>query len=392
MKIGIVIDRLNVGGVEKIAIEQVIALRKLGEDAQLVVLREKAVVKNAFPDLLRGVPVVYLDKRLPRFLRLSFQFPVFNFFSSFHVTYPFLLPLVVKREEYDYFIVHGTYTCLSAIALKKTKKIRFSAFIWDPSSYILERVYNTKFLGPIMWVLKKTAYGLDKFLIKNMDNVLVGGDAHDDFIHKISPDKPIKAIYPSVHPIAKPLKKRDYILMVTAWKQGKNPEYIFELIRKLPDIHIKMVGKWLDPSYKKEFEKLVKQEGFAKQIEIVGEVNESELSDFYAHARVLLQTNDDRGFGMPAMEAAGRGTTFIIPRGQGVCSLFTSGVDGYYTKEKDTKTIVSLIEKITKNKELATSMGEKAWRKVSDNYSWQRHAQELKKVVSNSLGQPKSGK
>jgi glycosyltransferase involved in cell wall biosynthesis len=385
MKIGILIDRLNVGGVEKIAIEEVIALRKLGEDAQLVVLREKAVVQDAFSDLLRDVPIVYLDKRLPRPLRFSFRFPVFSFFSSFHLTYPLFLPFVVKRKEFDYFIVHGTYTCLSAITINKTRKIKFSAFIWDPASYILDRAYGARFLAPVLWILKKTAYVLDKFLINNMDNVLVGGPAHNAFIHKINPRKNIEVIYPSVHPISKPLKKDDYVLMVSAWKNGKHPEYILEIVRKLPDIHIKMVGKWIDPLYRQEFEKLVKGNGLAKQIEIVGPVSESELSEYYAHARVLLQTNDDRGFGMPAMEAAGSGTTFIIPRGQGVCSLFVNGEDGFYTKEKDTETILKLLRQLMENKELATRIGNKAWEKAKNNYSWEKHAQELRLLIDKTF-------
>ena len=386
MKIGILIDRLNVGGVEKIAIEEVIALRRLGEDAQLVVLREKAVVQNAFPDLLRDVPIVYLDKRLPRLLRLSFQFPGFSFFSSFHLTYAVFLPFVVKKQEFDYFIVHGTYTCLSAITIKKLKKIRFSAFIWDPASYILDRVYSTKFLAPVLWLMEKLAYGLDRLLINSMDNVLVGGDAHNKFIHKINPTKSIETIYPSVHPISKTLAKDDYVLMVTAWKDGKHPEYIFEIVRELPHIRIKMVGKWLDPLYRQQFEEAVKKKGYSKQIEVVGEVTESELVEYYAHARALLQTNDDRGFGMPAMEAAGHGTTFIIPQGQGVCSLFTNGEDGFYTKEKDTNAIVPLLKQVMDDKKFATLIGKRAWRKVKSNYSWEKHAQGLRQLVDKMQG------
>lgn len=385
MKIGILIDRLNVGGVEKIAIEEVIALRKLGVDAQLVVLRQKAVVENAFPDLLKDVPIVYLDQRLMRPFRLSFRFPVFNFFSFFHLTYPLFLPFVVKSREFDYFIVHGTYTCLTAITLNKFRKIRFSAFIWDPVSYILDRVYSKKFLAPLFWLLKKIAHSLDKLLINNMDNVLVGGSAHDDFIHAINPTKAIKTIYPSVHPIPRPVKKDDYVLMVTAWKDGKHPEYILEILKKLPSLKVKMVGKWLDPQFRQEFEVAATKSGHAKQIEIVGAVSEKDLSSYYARASVLLQTNDDRGFGMAAMEAAGSATTFIIPEGQGVCSLFVDGQDGFYTKERDTKTIVPLLSKVMGDKKLAATLGNEAWQKVKKNYSWQKHAQELKSLVDETL-------
>jgi len=385
MKIGVLIDRLNVGGVEKIAIEQVTALRKLGEDASLVVLREKAVVVDAFPELMKGIPVVYLDRRLPRIMRLSFPFPVFSFFSSFHITYPLFLPFVIRKNEFDYFIVHGTYTSLSAVSFAKTKHIRFSAFIWDPASYILTRVYKNKFFAPVLWLLKKIAYVFDKFLIKNMDNVLVGGSAHNDFIRSLNREKPIRLIYPSVHPAKKLFKKDDYVLMVTAWKDGKNPEYVLEIINKLPDIQIKMVGKWIDPSYKQQFEGLVREKGYTNNLEIVGSVSEVKLTNYYAHARVLLQTNDDRGFGMPAMEAAANGTTFIIPQDQGVCSLFVDSEDGFYTQEKDTGRITALLSKLMNNEDFATDLGAHAWKKVKSNYSWENHAKKLRQLVSDSL-------
>lgn len=379
------IDRLNVGGVEKIAIEQVKALRKQGQDAKLVILREKAVVADAFADLLEDVPIVYLDQRLPKFFRLSFQFPLFNFFSSFHVTYPFLLPFVVKKKEFDYLIVHGTYTALTAVSLKKTRGIGFSAFIWDPASYILERVYSTKVLAPIMSTLKFMAKHLDKFLINNMDSVLVGGPAHNKFIKTMNPSKKITVIYPSVHPIKKLLKKSDYVLMATAWKRGKHPEYVLDVVEAMPEIRIKMVGKWLEKDYYDEFFASVKKRGFTKQIDIVGEVTEAQLANYYARANVVLQSNDDRGFGMPALEAAGHGTTFVIPKGQGVCKLFTDGEDGFYTKEKDTKAIVPILRRLQKNPTKAASMGAKGWEKVVENYSWANHAEALVSVVSRNM-------
>jgi len=162
--------------------------------------------------------------------------------------------------------------------------------------------------------------------------------------------------------------------MATAWKRGKNPEYILEIAKNIPNIKIKMVGIWLEQAYREEFEVLRKEKNLINQIEIVGEVTEDELSNAYSRAMVVLQTNDDRGFGMPALEAAGRGTTFIIPKGQGVCKLFENNKDGYYTKEKDTKKIVKLLKEIMGNPEKATSMGATAWNKVKENYSWEKHA------------------
>lgn len=385
MKVGVFIDRLNVGGVEKIAIEQVRSLRKEGVDAQLVVMREKSNVENPFPDLINTIPVTYLDRRLPRLLRVSFKFPFFYFFSFFHLSYAALLPFVVKRKEFDYFFVHGTYTSFTAITIKKLKGINFSAFIWDPASYILERVYKQKANKALFWVLGKLMRFADKLVISQMDYILVGGDAHNSFLRKLNPRKRIVTIYPSVDPDKKPFKKERYIQMATAWKNGKNPEYVIELAKSIPNYRIKMVGKWLDPNYYDEFMKQVDDNGLGKQIEVVGEVTEKELANSYRRALVVLQTNDDKGFGMPALEAAAHGSTFIIPRGQGVCKLFKHGEDGYFVKEKDTKQISEYLEQLFKHPEKAVEMGERARKKVVANYSWSIHAQKLIELATQAV-------
>jgi len=382
MKIGILIDRLNVGGVEKIAIQQVKALRDSGEDASLVVLRRKGVVQNAFPELMKEIPVIYLDDRLIPLFKFSCPFPLFHFFSLFHITYCFFIPFAVKKKEFDYFIVHGTYTAFSAIAIKWIRKIPFSVFIWDPISYIVERVYGQKLAGLTKKILLLTAKHLDKFIISNTDVILTGGPAHNGLFNNLNPDKKILEISPGVNPLKKiALKKEDYILMVTAWKSGKNPEYIFELIKRIPKLRVKMVGKWLDSEYKKEFERKIKKINLSKNIEVIGEVNEKRLAKYYQEAVLLLQTNDDRGFGMPALEAAGHGTTFVIPKGQGVCNLFSDEIDGFYTKEKDTKKIAEYLNLLIENKQLALKMGKHAWETVKTHYSWQKHTEKLKNIA-----------
>lgn len=381
-KVGILIDRLNVGGVEKIAMEQVRALRSIGLNAELVVLCQDPVVENAFEDLRKDLPIRYLDERLPKLLRSSFGFPFFHFLSSFHITYPVLLPFVVKKHEYAYLIPHGTYTTLSAITLKWFRKIHFSAFIWDPATYILERVYQPETNPFVFRILRTMTQMLDRLIVGQTDRVLVGGDAHNKAINEINPTKPIDVIYPAVHPINTLRKKQPYILMATAWKRGKHPEFLVELAPKIKKFQIKMVGKWLENDYRAEYESLLEKHRLNRQIEIVGEVNEAELQKYYAEATVVLQTNDDRGFGMPALEAASKGTTFVIPEGQGVCKLFDNNIHGYYTRERDTDKIVEHLKKLMADPSLAKRMGKIAWEHVKAHYSWEQHAHQLEDAIS----------
>lgn len=374
-KIGILIDRMNVGGVEKIALEEVKNLRELGQDAHLLVLRRRGVINNAFPELQRQVPIIYLDDRLPIIFRFSFQFPLFYFFSFFHITYPLFIPFVIKRGEFDYIVVHGTYTAFTAITIKWIKKIPFSVFIWDPISYIIQRVYTSKipliFSKILIWIAKI----VDRFILLNTDSILTGGKAHNKIFYKLNATKKIQALPPGVYPsLDVNTNKNDYILMATAWKRGKNPEYIFNILNKIPQLKIKIVGRWIDKIYLEEFKVKVKQYRYEKNIDIIGEVSDKELNYYYRNALVFLQTNDDRGFGMPAQEAASQGTTFIIPENQGVCELYRHGIDGFFTREHDLKKIVQYLKYLSSDKKALMSMSISAWKRTVESYTWKNHA------------------
>ena len=385
MKIGILIDRLNVGGVEKIAIEQVRALNKICQNASLLILSRKAVVENAFTDLLQGIPVIYLDDRMPSLLRISFRLPIFYFFSFFHVWYPLILPFFIKKREFDYIVSHGTYTCFSALTVGKFREIPVSSFVWDPIGYILEKVYSSRFNAVVFAFLLNIARLLDKLIVDSSKYIFVGGTAHNAYLQSLNRNKKIIVTPPSTH-IHAPSdgSKLTYCLLVTAWKEGKSPEYIIEILKIIPSLKIKMAGKWIDPVYQATFVNLLKKYGFSDRVDVLGSVSEQELTLLYQNALFLLQINDDRGFGMPALEAAGCGTTFIIPRNQGVCALFEDGVDGFYTDEKDTAQITNKISILIQNQNMAQEMGKSAFVKVKEKYSWKKHAEFLLSVISDA--------
>lgn len=385
MKFGILIDRLTLGGAEKVAIQQVHALRSIGEDAYLLVLRRKGITKDPFPDLTKNIPIIYLDDRLPAIFKYSFKFPKMHFFNLFHLTYPFLLPWTIRKNEYDYIISHLTYTTFTAIMIKKIIGIPFSSVIWDPIGSILERVYKDTFPKLLFSIFFGIAKTLDKSISTHSDVILVGGAAHNEYLEAITNPKKIMTLPPAITPLKKPLtKKGNHILLVTSWKKGKNPEYIIELMEALPELQVKMAGGWLDDSYRKEFEQKIKEHKLTKRIDILGKISEVQLSELFKEALFFLQMKDDRGFGLPALEAAGNCTTFIIPTGQGVGELFTNYVDGFFVKAFDTKSIVKHMRSLLANKELSLKMGKHAWETIKDTYTWDNYAKHLVTIAKNN--------
>ena len=380
IRIGILLDRIIPGGAEKIAIKQVQTLNELGYDAKLLVINKvdkKGMEGKPFLDIMGEIPIEYLSDRIPKLLRFDFKFPFFSFFSFFHFSYPFLIPFNVKRKEFDIIVSHGTYTCFTAMALAKRRDIPYAAYIWDPITYILRKGYPKGPIKFLRFILSPIALFLDKQILKNASFLLVGGRSHNEYFKKIS-NMEIHVIPPPYNTIPKlPSKRGDYILAVTAWKPGKDPEYFFKLMKYFSNFKLKLAGSWISLDYKEEYEKGVKAQGLSKQIEVLGAVSEKELVELYSKARVLVQINDDRGFGMPALEASACGCTFIIPRGQGVCELFEDKVDGFFIKERDWDQLVKTLSLLIESERIAWKMGSCAWKVVSEKYSWRKHVERL---------------
>jgi glycosyltransferase involved in cell wall biosynthesis len=387
MKIGILIDRLNVGGVEKIAIEEVIALRKLHIDASLTVLSRKAVVTNPFKDLLQGVPIDYLEDRLPKFLKFSFKIPYFYFFSLFHITYPIFLPFFIKKNEYDYIISHNSYTTFTALALSKWKKIPYAMYVWDPISYIIKKAYGS---GPIAFFhnfLLLIAGYFDRMLANNSIAVITASKLHGDFLKSIILDKKkVFLLSPGQKYIKNlPTQQKDYLITVSAWKEGKKLEELLEIISRIPKARFMIAGRWLHKSYKTQIEQTIRKLGIIKRVEISGEVSEMVLQHLYTNAQALVIMNNERGFGMPVLEAAACGCPSIITDDTGAAAYFKNGADGLFVPLGDSKAIQQAIEKLLNDKKLAFSMGKHAWETVKEKYSWENHARKLIEIVGISI-------
>lgn len=379
MKLGIMIDRLNIGGVEKIAIQEVIALREIGVDAYLIILSRSAVVPNAFPDLLQGVPIDFLDDRLPGLLKFSFKIPFFSFFSLFHLTYPVFIPFVMRKTEYDFIISHNSYTAFTALSLSKFSSIPYAIYIWDPICYIIKKAYQTGPISKLNFILHRVAIFIDKALVVNARVVYVAGVIHFQYISEIINKREKIHMLPPGYNTAKVLhlKRENYILAVTAWKKGKDLDKLIRLVASLDKIKLKIAGKWIQLDYLEEMQNYITELGLNNQIEILGELTEADLSKLYSKAFFTVIINNERGFGMAALEAAAHGCTFIIPDECGACNYFEDKVDGLYFKYDDVAELGRLISILLKDEDLALKMGHHAWITTQKSLTWRHHAERL---------------
>lgn len=382
IKLAVLIGQLSyVGGVGIASVNEVRELRKLGIEAELVVLFRKNEFEWRETFEATDIPVVFLSDCLPKFLRINFKIPGFSFFSFFHLSSIFWAPLVMKKLKYDVILVHETYNCFSAIACAKLLKIKLLTYFWDPVSYIVPRVYKEKIPSWIFPAVEYISKLNDRLIIRNSDFVLLGSGLHEKFVKEIVASEKVIKI-----PVGtKVLKKVNFdreplVVALTKWDRGKNPGFLLELAKELKGkFKFIIAGNWSDLKQKDEIEKNIGEMGLSGKVFMIGKVTEEEKLKLFSQARVLIHPIVE-AFGMMALEAAGCGCPFIIPKGSGVTELFSDKEHGFFPDEGDLKVFVEKANLLLNSKGTSALMGEKAYNRAI-NYSWQAHAEKISKLI-----------
>ncbi len=385
MKVGMLIDELISGGFQKVAIMEAKYFQKLGFEVFLVVLHR---TKNkGYIDLIKqnNIKVIYLSDRLPFFLRINFHFPFFAFFSFFHIFYPLFIYKYIQDKEFDVFITHGTYTSFSSISIFNKLKIPYICFVHDSITYILNQKYKDKFLGRFLSILIPIANKLDIMIIKNAKSII----AFPDMITEM---KKIFPTYNNYHKIFNGcetieeskinFKKSNFAISVTKWDQGKNFIFLLDIWNDLEKkIALKIIGTFHPVSLKYEMEELIKQKGLKESIEIIGPVNESELSEYYKNAKFLIHPCKE-AFGMTILEASANGCPAVFTDNSGVAVLYSDKIKKWLPEENNLYEYKNIINKFVQENQNEYENLVKEYFISAKNNSWIKHCKQIKKLIN----------
>jgi len=384
LKIAVIIGELtHIGGVTIAVTKEVENLKKLGFDAELVLLHRNN--KYDFREVIgqTNIPIRFLSDDLNIISRFSFRFPFFTFFSFFHLSAILWAPKLIRKYGYNVLLIHETYNCLSGVFCAKHSKAKLISYYWDPVSYIVPRIYGKKFPAILMPLVKKLSSSIDKFILKNSDVILIGSGLHEKLIESLCPSKKIYKIPAGTEVRRTISKKREKIIVsLTKWDRGKRPEFLLDVAKEIKgDFRFFIGGNWTDREQRNEFEEKIKELGLENKIILLGRVSEKEKFLLFAKSRVLIHPIVE-AFGMFALEAAACGCPFIIPKKSGVTELFIEGQGGYFPQEGDIKEYVDEVNLLLSDDALAEKMGLMAW-KIAKKYTWQAHAEKILSAIEN---------
>jgi glycosyltransferase involved in cell wall biosynthesis len=381
LKIAILAERMLPGSIPKIISAETRYLKRFGHEVDVLTLMEGGLSPKSyqFQEFLDSIHIRVLSREFSIAKFFDFKLPFFSFLSGYHLMGPFFVPHVIKEKEYDVIIAFNALTCLTAYRIWQRCKIPYVAYVWDPFSYILVKVYSQRLPKVILHQLLKVASWLDRFIVENSLVTITLSKSHADLLRSLTNKKDIEVVYMGCHPLGHiPERRGDYLLAIDRWDRGNMPHVLLEIMERLKGKGSLLVAGFCSEGWIQEsFIKMREKKGLTERVRWLGPVSEKELNKLYIGARAWIHPIEETSVSMPALEAAGHGCPIIMPQST---PLFKHGVHGFFPAEGNLGEYAEYVDQLLGDEHLAWRMGYEAW-EVAKKYTWEYHAKRLEEII-----------
>ncbi|MEW5761020.1 MAG: glycosyltransferase family 4 protein [Candidatus Thermoplasmatota archaeon] len=220
----------------------------------------------------------------------------------------------------------------------------------------------------------KNAYKIPKVIIAN-------SKYSKSYMHKCYGDNlNIKVLYLGVDTnIFKPMNKdRNIILSVGALNFAKCHDFVIRSLSLIEDCpKLIIVG-----SGKEENNLLKIANKLNVDVEIKKDVSFNELSLLYNQAILTAIAYLNEPFGLTAIESMACSTPVVAVKEGGLCESIIDGKTGF-SVERDEKKFATTIKKLLEDRELAIKMGEEGYKRVIENFTWEKTIKNLDEIIEN---------
>lgn len=365
MKILIVCRVLWPGGVQRMIFRQAEGLKLLGNEVDLVFIRDTGRYKyptnlnfETFMTKNRSSKLVdYILKRIT-----SRYSPQRGEDAVVDIDYIRKFQKSITKS-YDLIYYSDEFAALFSEIVKKKNKAKLVVIIHEP----------IKKNGPFLW------RQIEKKAIKNCDLVLTHSREAKMLLSSIYNAR-IEEIYLGtdvINEIPGFDDRKNYAVSVTMWDYGRHPEKLIEIGRKLSVGKIILIGNWTDNNYLEAMKREIKEKSLDERVVITGQVTEDRLRLYYKEAKCSIRFGyNEKGPGMGALESISWGIPIIFNDGIGIKEVAADQKNGFLVDIEDTDLIAKKITHLFDDK--------KNWEDISKNnldlatsLSWDEHNKRL---------------
>ncbi|RJQ32849.1 MAG: glycosyltransferase family 1 protein [Actinobacteria bacterium] len=299
--------------------------------------------------------------------RLPIQFRLSN--TPINLKWYWTIKEVLKKEKPDIINVHMPVPGLPdmvCMAAKNTKTI----ITYHAGSMKKGRLFIDGFLRAY------ERFFLPMALIK-ADKIICSSDfVKDNFLAKYQ--KKTQTITPGVDTSVftkrtEAPNNRNILFIGNFNYEWKGIRHLLEALKQIPQatLHVVGAGRKIDSA----------------NTVYHGELSGQELLNQIHQAQVLVlpSTSEAESFGMVLIEAMACGTPVVGTDIGGIPTVVKDKVDGLLVKPKDTKALAYSISFILDNPHEAARLANNAYRKVVNNFTWDKSANKYLKLLNDLL-------
>jgi glycosyltransferase involved in cell wall biosynthesis len=385
------------GGGERIVLEEARGLIKRGYEVS--VYAPTVDFRKCFPDSLKKLKVKML---LPSF---SEKLPYRNAIRM--VASSFLAPfLSLYFRGTDIFIGANQPGAWLAFCMSRILSKPYIVYLNQPNRVIYPRPVDTKFgwyttnkdyhiLYKVLKIVRPALGYLDKISIASASRVLVNGDYIGDIIENVYSvrviDAPAGAEYSAAagNPFKGNIKingriiKKPYALITNRHDPQKRFDYVIRamkgVVEKFPKATLVIPGPFTEHS--EILVKLAKKLNIEHNIYFTKTVSEHDLQRLYKNACVYCYPSPQEDFGLGPLEAGGWGVPTVAWNHAGPTVTVENGVTGLLAKPYKISDYTDKMLMLFKNKKLRKKMGDAAYNRTKNKFSWDRHLDILEETV-----------
>jgi glycosyltransferase involved in cell wall biosynthesis len=150
------------------------------------------------------------------------------------------------------------------------------------------------------------------------------------------------------------------------------------LLLRWPDVQLVMIGSGDDRNW---LANIARDSGVQKHVHFLSDLSYGELSASYAAAELFALPSRGEGFGFVYLEAMARSKPVIGGAHGGAPEVIQDGVTGYLVQHGDTEQLVTSIDALLSNTEMARAMGARGRERVDKEYRFTIFAKAFKKIL-----------
>lgn len=380
MKVLNVCRVLWTGGVQRVSIEQTLALRDLGQTCDLVFLRATNSVRYVLPE---GTRIVLDQKKNgerqsnPLFRLLT---SVFAGHRGEAATVDLDLIWDLRKEiiRYDVAVFNDQYAALIGAYLRLTKGQPYVMMFHEFYPRV-SRSLSRRLFFPV-------ADLIDFFSILMSPAIVTTSEKSLRRLEQIVPGRTTLARIgcPPFDPTSIDVERDpNSVVALTVWDEGRHPEFYLDLARSAPAFRFTLMGQWTDSTYHARIKQAASD---LPNVEITGPVTETEKNARLRSVLIFASFGyNEAGPGMGGLEAMANGAIVLANRGIGLSEIIIDGVNGFVVDPFDVDHVrdkLSMIHSLGKEKQSQILL---AALKTCQKYSWHAHGLKLQEALNRAL-------